>query len=430
MSFCGKSKKPSRENTVRAELKPNQKMSGVEKCYGLSFSNNEVFIERNQKVEKASEEVRGLWVLNQLISNAETLGIIKLIIPAEEGGIEIPSIAPIDEYIAIFQKPRKAAIARLQDAIEFKEKYVCSLKAKMREMSVDSSNEKEVGNMAREQIFENEAKYAKAFCEWNAGNRALMADIELMDDWITADIKSGNQQYEADFDAIKNARIAIDKLKVWISKILKKREFSFIEEEININVCDSYKNYYLKDFYKNLVKRYRRDKKTFRVVADSRIFDDERKIIAVAERKECEEKDLIMMRSMGTENKVSNLKLVSESIPLSGCKKEEMKCRDQYQYLDIDIEGPYWAFESSGKDVADVKMLIIKQFLNEDKIEIVTKKYGRVDYKNDRKIDDEKDGRVDHKNDRKIDNEKDGRVDNIIDVKDDDEKDAKIHIES
>ena len=75
-----------------------------------------------------------------------------MIIPAEEGGIEIPGIAPIDEYIAIFQKPRESAIARLQNAKELKESYVSSLKAKLREMSVDSSNKKEVINMTREQI--------------------------------------------------------------------------------------------------------------------------------------------------------------------------------------------------------------------------------------------------------------------------------------
>ena len=83
-------------------------------------------------------------------------------------------------------------------------------------------------------------------------------------------------------------------------------------------------------------------------------------------------------------------------------------------------------------------MFKIKQFLNEDKTENIIKNDGKVDYKNDRKIDDEKDGKNDHKNDRKIDDEKDGKidhkndekVDHIIDVKNDDDEDAKIDIES
>jgi hypothetical protein len=141
MSVISESKNYSQENPVGRELKPNQRIAGLEQFYGSSTSMSEVVVEEDLKVKKASEEVRGLWVLDQFISNAKTLGVLKFIIPVEQGGFEIPDIAPIEEYVNLFQGPREAAKARLRDSIEFREQHVDGLAAKMREMKGEASSE-------------------------------------------------------------------------------------------------------------------------------------------------------------------------------------------------------------------------------------------------------------------------------------------------
>ena len=224
----------------------------------------EVVVEEDLKVKRASEEVRGMWVLDQLISNAKTLGVLSFIIPVEQGGFDIPDIAPVEEYVNLFQAPRKTRIVKLQESIDFREQYVDSLAAKMREMSDDSSGDIRGRKSTREKMSLNasgEADYAKVYNEWNTSNNQLVADNEKLDGWMNADIKSGNRQFEADFDAIKNAKISMANLKKCISRLVKKEKFSFVEETIRsvtLTGEDPYENGDMRGVYANLIERYRK----------------------------------------------------------------------------------------------------------------------------------------------------------------------------
>ena len=263
MSVNSESKSYSQESTVKRELKPNQRIAALEQFYGSSTSMSEVVVEEDLKVKRSSEEVRGMWILDQLISNAKTLGVLKFIMPVEEGGIEIPDIAPVEEYVKLFQTPREAAMARLRDSMEFTEMYVDSLAAKMREMSGDSG-ENRVRKMTREKSSmsaSGEAEYAKVYNEWNTGNNQLIADNERLEGWINSDIRSGNKQYEADFDALKNAKVSMANLKKCVSKLVKKDKFSFVEETIRsvtLTGEDPYENGDMRGVYVNLAERYRK----------------------------------------------------------------------------------------------------------------------------------------------------------------------------
>ncbi len=91
------------ESPVKSGLRPNQRIVGLEQFYTSPTPMSEVVVEEDLKVKKASEEVRGMWVLDQFISNAKILGVFNFIIPIEEGGIDMPEICPIEEYMALFQ---------------------------------------------------------------------------------------------------------------------------------------------------------------------------------------------------------------------------------------------------------------------------------------------------------------------------------------
>ena len=144
--------------TVKRELKPNQRIAALEQFYGSSTSMSEVVVEEDRKVKRSSEEVRGMWILDQLISNVKALGVLKFIMPVEQGGIEIPDIAPVEEYAKLFQTPWEATMARLRDSMKFTEMYVDSLAAKMREMSVRKMTREKISMSAS-----GEAEYAKVY---------------------------------------------------------------------------------------------------------------------------------------------------------------------------------------------------------------------------------------------------------------------------
>ena len=258
MSVASRVEDGSERMESEVKLKPNQRLSGLEQFYGSSTSMAEVVVEDDLKTKKASDEVMGQWVLDQFVSFAKTLGVIEFIIPIDQGGREIPDIAPIEEYVEMFRVPRAGSIAKIDGTLVKREAFLAILDRKLEEAAAMVTGRS--GTTTRSQEADEE-QYAKVYNEWNQCSTQIQSDKDKMEQLMMDDFKSGNKQYQADFDAIKNAKTSVSNLKKCVSKLLKKEKFHFIE--IIARAAgplgeDPYENNDMRGVYANLVERFRK----------------------------------------------------------------------------------------------------------------------------------------------------------------------------
>jgi hypothetical protein len=87
--------------------------------------NTEVVTDQEFRLKKATEDIKGLWVLDRMNSAAKEFGITRFVDPLDEEGRELPGILPIEVYFTAFSLVSSEWIIDLEENSPFRDMMGC-----------------------------------------------------------------------------------------------------------------------------------------------------------------------------------------------------------------------------------------------------------------------------------------------------------------
>jgi len=276
---------------------PYQRIKELEYFYTSDSVKNDKVIDIVDVKEKKkfSEEVQGLWALEQIEAVLDILRVRMFVLPKDKGGVEMPDIQSREEYVRAHVEVKAKGLDNISDALEAREAYIEVLRAKMeaargrrstmmfkkesrrlkkakpeeevkdQDTSMNSSKilqeDDEEDDSRVEEIDDLEEvneDFAKAYQKWNKEQKSQNEDSVRKEDILENCRKQANRQHDEDADATNRLLSSLFVLKKYIQGMIKK--FPFLEDIVRqkrSDGIDPYDDNDLRTCYNNLLDRYR-----------------------------------------------------------------------------------------------------------------------------------------------------------------------------
>lgn len=254
----------------------------LEKFYGAKVSNSAVIVEELKTTANLSDDIKGLWAVDQFLKAAQTLHVDPFVIPVEVGGIEIPEIPGIQEYEKVFLGQKQTLMESLDQAIPIKRRAEASAReaaekaeievAKVRKLEEDFLERTkdamtEEDQLEQDQIEEQLEKHKRAldqkYQKWLTVQMGLQKDYQTIQDWQLEASDKATKQRDRDVDARQTLVNALADLKKFLSGLMAKVPIiDPVVRQMDSACRDPYetsdKDLGLRQCYANLLARFRK----------------------------------------------------------------------------------------------------------------------------------------------------------------------------
>jgi hypothetical protein len=250
------------ENYDNDMVKPNTRIDSLKAFYvnvkrSVSMSNVEI------KTKNFTEDMKGQWVTEQFILAAKTLCVNEFIQPLSRGGVPIPHIPEMKNYVRAFRKTKQETMKELTDVIDMREHYVKVLRQKLnkRRETLNENEDSESGMRLSLDDSSSDA-FETEYRKWQKEALALQQDKQKIVDWEEKCRKDANEQYNDDQDALSRLVLALSDLKTFLDKLM--RRVPEVEDYVRNkgeDDRDPFDEGDMRTCLSNLLDRYRRDDK-------------------------------------------------------------------------------------------------------------------------------------------------------------------------